>query len=137
MRKLFFITVLVLILNNSIAQRPHGDHNHENIPKVGVITGKVQDSGTNAFIEYSTVSIFSHRDSSLITGTITDQTGSFILKELPYGFFYVEFGFIGYKKHRVSKIRITPDNSVVDLGVIKLEPAFVAMIRSGSFHVQS
>ncbi|UCH13325.1 MAG: TonB-dependent receptor [Bacteroidales bacterium] len=127
MRKLFFIPVLVLILDSSIAQRPHDDHNHENMPKVGVITGKVRDAGTDAFIEYSTVSIFSHRDSSLITGTITDQTGSFILKELPYGFFYVEFGFIGYKKHRVTRIRITPNASVVDLGVIKLEPTYTSL----------
>jgi outer membrane receptor protein involved in Fe transport len=78
-------------------------------------------------MEYATVGIFSHRDSSLITGTITDASGSFILNELPYGMFYVELSFIGYKKSRISKIRITPNNKVIDLGVIKLEPTYASL----------
>ncbi len=127
MRKLIFITVLLLILINSAAQRPQGNFNSENLPGEGVITGKVQDMATNAFIEYATVGVFSHRDSSLITGTITDPNGSFILNELPYGMIYVELSFIGYKKSRISKIRLTPANRVIDLGVIKLEQSYTSL----------
>jgi outer membrane cobalamin receptor len=34
---------------------------------------------------------------------------------------------MGYKKSRISKIRITPNNKVIDLGVIKLEPAYTSL----------
>jgi outer membrane receptor protein involved in Fe transport len=127
MRKLFTLSVSVLILINSVAQRPQGDYSRENLPGEGIITGKVQDQVTETFVEYATVGIYRHRDSSLITGTITDEDGIFVLKDLPYGFYYVELSFIGYKKSRISKIRLTTGNRIVDLGVIKLEPAYTSL----------
>jgi hypothetical protein len=83
MRKLFILSVSVLILINSFAQRPQGDYSRENLPGEGIITGKVQDQVSETFVEYATVGIYRHRDSTLITGSITDKDGIFVLKDLP------------------------------------------------------
>jgi hypothetical protein len=127
MRKYTFLPVLLLSAYISFAQAPQGYPGSGNMPKEGIITGKVQDQVSNQFIEYSTVVVYNQRDSSIVTGTITGEDGSFIVNELPYGFFYVELSFIGYKKSRVSKIRITPGSKIIDLGTIKLEPAYTSL----------
>ncbi len=127
MKKIYFLTVFIFMLYSTYSQRPQGSYSGENMPKEGVITGKVREANTNQFIEYSTIGLYSHRDSSLITGTITDQDGSFIIKELPYGRFFLELSFLGYKKVRMSGIMITPGRKAVDLGVIKLEPSYTSL----------
>jgi outer membrane cobalamin receptor len=127
MSKVYILTALFFIAYSSFAQISPGRYNIENMPKEGIIKGKVQEVVSNQFVEYSTIGLFSHRDSTLITGTISDQNGDFILNELPYGFFYIEVSFIGYKKVRLSRIRITPNSKIVDLGIIKLEPSYTSL----------
>jgi outer membrane receptor protein involved in Fe transport len=127
MRKYTFLLVLLFMMSVLFAQRPQEYSGSGNMPKEGVITGKVQDQASNQFIEYSTVVVYNQRDSSVVTGTITGPDGSFILNELPYGFYYVELSFIGYKKSRVSKIRITPSKKIVDIGTVKLEPSYTSL----------
>jgi outer membrane cobalamin receptor len=127
MSKYFLWAAMLLAASFIYAQRPQGYQGSGNMPKEGVITGKVQDQASGEFVEYSTVVVYNHRDSSVVTGTITGPDGSFIVNELPYGFYYVELSFIGYKKSRVSKIRITPGNKVIDIGTVKLEPAYTSL----------
>jgi outer membrane receptor protein involved in Fe transport len=105
------------------AQPGNENFSPSDMPKNGVITGKVQDNNSGQFVEYATLSLFRQKDSSLVTGNITDSHGAFSLKELPYGMYYLEAGFIGYKKMRLNKIPITPQKSVVDVGIIKIIPA--------------
>jgi outer membrane cobalamin receptor len=127
MRKYTFLPVLLFMMSVLFAQRPQEFSGSGNMPGEGVITGKVQDQASNQFIEYSTVVVYNQRDSSVVTGTITGEDGSFILNELPYGFYYVELSFIGYKKSRVSKIRITPSKKIIDIGTVKLEPSYTSL----------
>jgi outer membrane receptor protein involved in Fe transport len=58
-------------------------------------------------------------DSTLISGAVTDQTGSFVLKNLPYGNYYLEAAFIGYNRKRVP-IVLSQKNSMINLGRINL-----------------
>ncbi|MCW0484231.1 TonB-dependent receptor domain-containing protein [Gaoshiqia sediminis] len=93
------------------------------LPVQSVIKGKVVENGTNQAMEYANISIFSSRDSSLITGGITDVNGEFRIGNLVPGTFYVEANFIGFNKTRINNVRITPNNRQIELGVIELEPA--------------
>jgi len=87
------------------------------------IKGKVIDKSSSQAMEYANVSVYSTRDSSLVTGGITNANGEFRIGDLQTGTFYVEANFIGFNKTRINNIKITQDNKQIDLGIIQLEPS--------------
>jgi outer membrane receptor protein involved in Fe transport len=105
------------------AQGQPSGFNPSSAPKNGVISGKVLDEKTGEFVEYAVVSVFKQKDSSLVTGSITDAQGVFAIKDLPYGMYYIEASFIGYDKFRLNKILISPQKPAVNVGEIKIMPA--------------
>lgn len=107
MRNLIFI-LLILTLGtlSSLAQ--------------GLITGRVIDDTDKAGIEFSTVTLFSAADSSLVGGTVTDTSGIFILENVTPGLYYLRVSFIGYKAKFLDGISIDPQNAYADLGEIGL-----------------
>ena len=105
------------------AQPPHEEQNSSAATKNGIISGKVQDESTGQFVEYATLSLYKQKDSALVTGNISDNHGAFLLKDIAYGMYYLEAGFLGYERKRVTKITITPQKPVVDVGIIKIKPA--------------
>ncbi|MGF1638329.1 MAG: TonB-dependent receptor domain-containing protein [Cyclobacteriaceae bacterium] len=104
------------------AQRPGGD-----APKIGIISGKILDNDTGTGLEFSNVGLYNQRDSSLVTGAITDAKGSFKLQDLPFGKFYLEVNFIGYDKQTVRDIQLTPQNSQVNLGEVRAGSSLVQL----------
>lgn len=122
MKKIFLIAVVIILSIASFAQRP-GQRNMGERPKIGTVTGKIIDSSTNELMEYANIALYSKRDSSLITGTITDSKGNFTIKEVPLGRFYLTANFIGYNKQYVNDIKIMPNAKTAQLGTIKLNTA--------------
>ena len=61
-----------------------------------LITGKVLDATSQTPLDYATVSAFRQEDSTLITGSITDEKGLYSLT-LPYDRYYLLIEFIGYE----------------------------------------
>jgi hypothetical protein len=98
-----------------------------NMPADGKVSGKVIDASTNQPVEYASVAIFRQRDSSLVTGVVTNTDGSFNMANLPYGRFYATVTFIGYKKKNVDNIMLVPNNKVASLGTIPLDPASTSL----------
>lgn len=91
--------------------------------KEGEIKGIVKEHATELEMAYANIAFYSSIDSSLIGGTITGDDGSFVLKGLSEGNFYVEFNFIGFDKKVVENVELGKTTRKVDLGVIYLEPA--------------
>lgn len=119
------LAVMVFTFIRIAAQPPAGGFDPANMPKNGVITGKVFDSGTGLPIEYATLALYRMKDSSLVTGSITDNKGEFTLNELPFGMYYLEAGFLGYEKFRLNRILVTPQKQVIDVGKITISPSAV------------
>jgi len=92
------------------------------VPGGGFIKGVIQDSTTQGPIEYATVGLYRQKDSSLVNGIITEESGSFVLGDLPNGKFYLEASFIGYSKKMIRNITLAPHSNTLDLGVIALHP---------------
>ena len=84
------------------------------------IKGKVVDLDSKNPMEYANISIFNSKDSSLVTGGITNEKGEFLIDKIAIGSYYVEANFIGFNKTRINNISVTPEHKVIDLGVIKL-----------------
>lgn len=110
MRKL--ITCCIILLCYAVnAQNPN--------PKIGTITGKVIDATTKETIPYATIVVKSKADSSVITGAITDDNGTFKIQKIPTGALLVEIQFIGYET-TTKNVTISKDNRVVSIGTVSL-----------------
>ncbi len=100
-----------------LAQRPPAT------PAVGKITGKIIDAQAKKPVEFATVSLFSLRDSSLLTGGVSDEAGNFAVDKIAYGGYYVEVNFIGYERAVISPVVIKPEATTQVLGEILLKPS--------------
>lgn len=110
----------LLSLNHVFAQPPAGMGSEGIRDPIGTIKGKVIDNTTMDPLPYSNIILNNQRDSTLITGTIADEDGTFLLEKVPFGRFYMEVKFIGYERRIIPDIMITPEKNIFDLGVIKI-----------------
>ena len=97
-------------------QRPGGGQ----MPQIGHIYGKLQDAQTRQPIEYASVALLRQKDSSVVTGMLSQGNGDFSLEQLPFGPFLLRINFMGYKTI-FKKVTVTPQAMSQDLGNIRLE----------------
>ncbi len=97
--------------------------NASQMPQTGILTGTVLEEHAGVPMEFVNLVLFRAKDSTMVTGTVTDLEGRFRLNELPFGKFYLVVNFIGYEKKTLPEIMITPKAQTVDLGKITLKSA--------------
>lgn len=119
----YITRILIAISLLSLTAFPQ--HRHGNFPG-GSIYGKVFDSATKHAIEYANIVVFSQKDSSMVTGGVTNSEGFFNLTVDRPGLFRVEVRFIGYDTE-VIQTSIKPPNFNVDLGEIQIHPSAVLL----------
>lgn len=112
--KLIFLIAGIFLFSLGFAQHPG------NIPSDGNLSGIVLEKETNQAVEYANIVLYSKRDSSIVTGGITDRNGYFNIDNIRYGKYYVEIHFIGYGKHTIPDLSISPNRKQVNLGKIYL-----------------
>ncbi|MFN8207654.1 MAG: TonB-dependent receptor [Bacteroidales bacterium] len=120
--------VVILIFLMAVLQLPaqtSGPSNRNNgvepIAAAGTIKGRVVHGNDNQPVEFTSVALYKQKDSSLVGGTITDEQGYFLLKSIPFGQYYAEFTYVGYKKSSFGNIVLSPESRIADLGEIKVE----------------
>ncbi|PLX09370.1 MAG: hypothetical protein C0596_02175 [Marinilabiliales bacterium] len=120
--KRYFCTLFILIniAIGTFAQNHPGGGKNSNMPAEGIVSGYVLEKDSGSPIEFANIVIYSKRDSSIVSGGITDKTGFFKIDKVRYGKFYVEVNFIGYGKHIIPEIILKPDNQNINLGKIYL-----------------
>tara|TARA_R110001632_G_scaffold74746_2_gene170695 strand:- start:389 stop:2821 length:2433 start_codon:yes stop_codon:yes gene_type:complete len=99
---------------NSFAQLAKSE-----LAKPGIISGKIIDETTKEVLPYVNIIILD-MERGIITGGITDDNGSFIVKDIPKGNSLIEIQFMGFKTYS-KKISITSEAKNIDLGTIILE----------------
>lgn len=114
MNKKLVLSFTIMLLSSCLfAQRRFADNNS--------VEGKVIDAISKVPLEYSNVVLFAVRDSSQVTGTITNADGTFKLDNLRPGNFYLKVSFIGYKSTFIDSILLRR-NTNLDVGEILIEP---------------
>lgn len=88
----------------------------------GIISGAVHDESTGDHVEYANILLFSEKDSSMVTGTITDQKGKFVISSLHPGMYYIKIQFIGFENKTLSGLTINPKSADIKLGDLTLKP---------------
>jgi hypothetical protein len=85
----------------------------------GTIKGNLRD-GQNRPIPYSNVAVYQSSDSSLVTGSITDAEGNFLLK-LNYGQYFLKVSAIGFTTYLSKSMTINELNPMEEFPSIMLE----------------
>ncbi len=114
-----FLSVCLINLQAQDRQRGFGQN-----PGGGVVSGAVIDSASKTPIEYANIVVLSIKDTSVVTGTVTDSKGNFTIQKVPFGKYFLDIRFIGFKDQRHS-ITISPQKQHIEIGVIKLSPGAV------------
>jgi outer membrane receptor protein involved in Fe transport len=86
----------------------------------GVIVCSVADE-KNLPLEQSSVAILDSKDSSLISGAITNQSGYAIVDNIPWGTYLVRVTFMGYKTLFVNDITISKEKPIATTGRQQLQ----------------
>ncbi len=89
----------------------------------GSISGKVLNKAGKEAVPYAAVAIYGVRDSSLLTGAMTNDAGIFIINDLKPGRYYLVIKFVGFRKDTVSNIMLRPPKMHINIGEILLNPA--------------
>jgi outer membrane receptor protein involved in Fe transport len=141
-KALIILSMFLWSMSQTIAQGPSGGME---MPTIGIISGKVVDDKGSP-VEYATVSLFSMRDSSLLTGGITDKDGAFKLSELKLGVYWLDIKFLGFEHKQIRPIYLFPkgrgkgQGTEQNFGEIKLENSSVALegvnVVADKSHVQ-
>jgi hypothetical protein len=76
------------------------------------INGKVLDSETKIPIEFVSVALC-NLDSTIINGTMTDSTGTFVFADVKAGDYLIKVKFIGYKDFISDKLIIANGNNTI------------------------
>jgi outer membrane receptor protein involved in Fe transport len=114
LKRIKIISVLLFVLFNTPVLFAQEEGNK------GLVKGVVKEKSTQANIEFATVSLFRTHDSTLVTGGITSDLGSFEISKVPNGIYYVKVDFIGYESTYFNNITISNEVSEIDLGIINL-----------------
>ncbi len=127
MKKILLIVLVSLMYINNSANGQAPMARPEPGPADGKISGKIVDSSNSLPVEYASIAVYRQKDSTLVTGVVTDMNGNFSMENLPYGRFYAVITFIGYKKAKVDNIMINPSAKSAAVGTVKLDPASTAL----------
>jgi len=117
---LLFVLLLVFFAHLATGQRNERQ-------KTGAISGQVIDAASNQPVEYATVSVFSRRDSALVTGTVSNEKGEFNVDQIPAGAYRVKISYIGYRTSTKENLQIDGQEPVKNLGIIKLNASSQAL----------
>lgn len=105
--KFNYTVVLLLIAASLSAQK-------------STIYGRIIDQSSQSPIEFATITAHSVLDSTMLDGTISDEVGSFSIKDLRANSIYIEVKFMGYKTYQSPTISLTKN---MDLGTIAISPS--------------
>jgi len=83
------------------------------------ISGLIKDQGNNLIIPYVNIVAKADKDSTFVSGTISNDEGRFSISGIKPGNYYLEFSFVGYATRRQS-IYIGSSSNFLDLGEIEL-----------------
>lgn len=112
--------LLFVILGSARAGHAQNAEASGGVPE-GRISGAVVDAESGQPIASATVGVWRSRDSTLVTGTITQGDGRFLVEGLRDGSYYASVSFVGFATQTVSDVLLGSAGRQVDLGTLRLE----------------
>ena len=89
----------------------------------GLVKGNLVDTSSRQSLASATVSVVHKTDSSLVSYTLSDENGSFEIKNIPVGDFLLFVSFTGFEVYS-KPFSISATNRVADFGEIIMQQEF-------------
>lgn len=87
---------------------------------VGEINGKVVDQNSNQPVSYASVALMQEGESAIVAGVISDESGEFSFKDVPFGTYKVKITFVGYEPRIVKGLNVDRKNRKIILEPLAL-----------------
>lgn len=87
-------------------------------PKIGIVSGKVVDAKSSAAVPYAKIFLLSQRDSTVVTGGLSDSTGIFKIDQIPVGAYIIKITAFGFQTYFADSIFFMPKSPEVVLGTV-------------------
>ena len=76
----------------------------------GTIMGMIVDENAKP-IEYASIYVKKAADSTIAQTGITNETGRFLIQDIPFGEYFIEIQYIGYRKHYSKPFTISKEQN--------------------------
>ena len=119
MKSLILTLIFLVSLNANATTDP------KDLPRTGVIVGKVIDKDSKEPLPYVNI-IIKDNNNKILTGGITDNEGLFEIKKIQIGEITIEVQFIGFKTYS-KKITFSDKIYKINLGLIELSEESTAL----------
>ena len=83
------------------------------------ITGTIVDNATKEPVDFATVSLLNAKDSSFVSGSMSNDKGVFVLQSLSKGKYLINVTYVGYKAV-YQPVTLSDANPVTNIGKISL-----------------
>ena len=93
----------------------------------GTVRGEIVDLNSSESVSFATVALMRPGEQNAITGTVSDEQGSFLLEKIPDGSYKLVVSFVGYRSREIPGVDLSSGERDVDLGRIALEQEVVGI----------
>ncbi len=127
MYKRLFISALAIIITAAFAHAENPEQrgqrgSSESTSVEGEVRGVLMDEESQTPLMYASVVLFTVEDSTMVSGSISEEDGSFLIENISAGTYYVAINYVGYPEQLVNDIQISRREPAVDLGTIAISP---------------
>lgn len=119
---LFYFAVISLSAANAFSQNNTTGNYQKQGFGTGSVKGIVINASTSTPLEYCYVVLYKQSDSSLVSGSITDSTGHYLIEKVPFGKYYLSLNLIGHKPLKIPDVLLNPKNADITWDTIRLSP---------------
>lgn len=83
-KQILILGIVFLMSINTFSQSIPSNFDKNDMP-AGEIIGSLKDAQTGQSIEYGNIVLFSYKDSSMVSGTVSGKDELFSLSDIPFG----------------------------------------------------
>lgn len=118
--------LLVILLTIATSSQTYAQHDERDEKDISEIVGRIIDEETQSGLEFATVALLNSRDSSIVSGAVTDTLGRFSIK-VESGVYHLRVDYFSYVSKFLPGVVLKDGVGRLDIGDIQLKTNVTAL----------
>ena len=93
----------------------------------GTVSGNIQEKKTSLPIPFGTIAVINLKDSSIVSGAVSDEKGNFKIESIPFGNYYLKIPILNYQTYNTDPFSLSADQPIKIVGIIKLKSSVTSL----------